>query len=584
MTKKQSVDVLKEEKLYQLTSYQKDIWIQQCLYPNRQLYNIGGCFVIEGNIDYGKFQKAINILIEENDALRIKIIKRDGEYYQKIVPEIDYHLEFLDFSCGNGSIEKSKEWIENEAIKPFDMYDNFLFKFSLVKVNENLFYWLMLTHHVITDGWGCSFLMGEMVNIYNSLISGSEDEISVEKKNNSYVDFIMDNIDYLKSEAYKKNSEFWGKYLKEVPEPLMNRKGKKIQDTITSSRKTLKISWKIYEKLIEYSKEKGCSTFHSILAIVHMCFSKIYDKNELIIGIPILNRKNAKQKNTFGLFVNLIPLKIASDGNETFDVVANRIKKDLLQCYRHQKFPLGEILKLANNDSENKRNVFDITLSFEKFDFDKRFDGHKTTTKALVNKSEENALAIFVREYAEGQDIEIDFDYRFDVFDDNFPIENVMSYFQFLLQDVINNPCNSISQFKILNPIERQKILYDFNNTKADYSKDKTMHQLFEDQVEKTPDNLAAVFEGKEITYRELNEKSNQLAAFLKSKGVNAGEPVAIIMERSMEMIIGVMGILKSGGAYVPIDPNFPITRIGKMIENSNISFIVSQSEQSELV
>lgn len=201
-----------------------------------------------------------------------------------------------------------------------------------------------------------------------------------------------------------------------------------------------------------------------------------------------------------------------------------------------------------------------------------------------MNKSEENALAMFVREYADGEDVEIDFDYRFDVFDSNFPIENVMSYFKILLESVVNYPCNAISQFEILRDEEKQKILYDFNDTKANYSRNKTMHQLFEEQVEKTPDNLAAVFEGKEITYRELNERANQLAVFLKKKEINTGTPVAIIVERSMEMLIGVMGILKCGGAYVPIDPKFPITRIKTIIKNSNISCIVTQGEQIELI
>ncbi|NSB66306.1 non-ribosomal peptide synthetase [Clostridium saccharobutylicum] len=590
MSENQSVNVLKEENLYPLTSYQRDIWIQQCLYPNRQLYNIGANFVIEGSIDYDIFQKAINILIKGNDALRINIIKKDDQYYQKIQPELNYHVDFHDFSKAKDPIKESLEWIENETIKLFDMYNNFLFKFSLLKVNENLFYWLMIQHHVITDGWGCYIAMSKVVDIYNRLIDEDnlrdvilEGNIN-EQKSNSYINFIRDNIDYLKSEKYKKDADFWKEYFKEVPQPFINRSAKKIQGTITSSRKKLIVKWDVYEKIVEYSKKNGCSTFHYMLGILYMCFSKIYDKNELVIGIPILNRKNAEQKNMLGLFVNLIPLKISSDKNESFDSILNKIKKELLRCYRHQKFPLGEIFKLANSDSENKRNIFDITLSYEKFDFYKRFAGHKTVTHALMNKSEENALAMFVREYADGEDVEIDFDYRFDVFDSNFPIENVMSYFKILLESVVNYPCNAISQFEILRDEEKQKILYDFNDTKANYSRNKTMHQLFEEQVEKTPDNLAAVFEGKEITYRELNERANQLAVFLKKKEINTGTPVAIIVERSMEMLIGVMGILKCGGAYVPIDPKFPITRIKTIIKNSNISCIVTQGEQIELI
>ncbi|QUH28821.1 non-ribosomal peptide synthetase [Vallitalea guaymasensis] len=590
MPKNQSTDVLKEENLYPLTSYQRDIWIQQCLYPNRQLYNIGAYFVIEGSVEYEIFQKAINILIEENDALRINIIKKDGQYYQKIHPQLNYHVDFHDFSKENNPIKECLEWIENETIKPFDLYNNFLFKYSLIKVNENLFYWYMLKHHVITDGWGCSLAMGKMVNIYNRLINedDTKEEILVqrigEQKSNSYVNFIMDNINYMESDTYKKNADFWNDYYKEVPELLMKRNAAKMQGTITSARKTLIVKWDIYEKIMKYTKEKGCSTFHYMLGILYLCFSKIYDKNEFIVGVPILNRKNAVQKNTLGLFVNLIPLRINCDESESFDIVLNKIKLELLRCYRHKKFPLGEILKLAKKDSETKGNIFDVTLSFEKFDFDKRFAGHRTVTCPLVNKSEENALAIFIREYADGQDVEIDFDYRFDVFDKNFPIEKVMSYFKVLLEDVVNNTCDAIAHYEILNDEEKKKILYDFNDTKTDYSRQKTMHELFEEQVEKTPNNLAAVFEGKDITYRELNERANQLAVFLKEKGVEAGTPVAIIVERSMEMIVGVMGILKSGGAYVPIDPNFPLTRIGTIIKNSNISCIVTQCEQIELI
>ncbi len=561
---------LKQVDKCELTEYQKNIWLEQKVHPDSSLFNIGGYMKISGEIKLDILEKAVNFLIKEADALRTIIDDTSEEPIQKYIVNIDYKLPFHDFSNQSNSIEYSLKWLQREMTKPFKEND-ILFQFQLIKVNKNLYYWFTKFHHIITDGWSISLIHKRIIEIYNKLLAG---EIEIEKKLYHYKDFVFKNKEYLSSKACKRDEIFWNKKLESLPESIMP---KKLKGNLVSSKKTLIIKRSIYDKIEKFSKENGCSAFHFILGTVFIYFSKVYGKDEFAIGVPVLNRKDDKEKATVGIFSNVLPFEVKIDQRLNFVEFMVKMKKELVECYEYERFPLKCSVRKSDNGRKYEKSLFDIAFSYLKHDYSYQFSNCKTEYKLLTHQCEKNALTIFVSDFKGEEAVNIDFDYQIDMFDKNFPIENVIADFEHLLYETIENPYKALLKISILTKVEMKKIMYEFNNTKMEYPRNKTIVKLFEEQVEKTPQNTAVVFKSSSITYEELNNKANKLARVLRKKGIGAENIVGIMVEKSIELIVGMMAILKSGGAYLPIDPNYPKRRIEYILEDSKAKILISK-------
>ncbi|EPR11938.1 hybrid non-ribosomal peptide synthetase/type I polyketide synthase [Ruminiclostridium papyrosolvens] len=560
---------------YPLTSYQKDIWIEQILYPDKPFYNIGGYTEIIGEINLRIFQETIDYLMKENDALRTIFFEKSGQPYQRFLTQIEYAVSVYDFSNEENPSEYSINWMANEMLMPYNIYNNILFTSCLIKAGENLYYIFCKAHHLITDGYGFSLIGKRVREIYTALLSERQDFV---KNTYSYIDFILEDYNYRNAE----DRIFWREKLKGLPEPLIPRKiivNKDDSSLITSSRESIVVEQHLYNRIIEFCKVNKCSAFHFFLGILAVYFGRVCSKNELVIGVPILNRRNSKFKSTIGLFVNIIPLTISIHSGQNFTNLMQKIRENLKECYRHQKLSLGEILNELGGNTEDKKSVFDIILSYEKHSHDSIFCGHPAHSEALTHWNEKNALSVFIREFDSEDDVKIDFDYQLGVFDNIFSMKNIVRHFNNLINEVLMNGTKDVTGLDYLSQEEKAEILYRFNDTKADYHKDKTIHEAFEEQVERTPDNIAVVFRGNQLTYRELNNKANSLARVLIEKGVKPDAIVGIMAERSLEMIIGIYAILKAGGAYLPIDPGFPNDRINYIISDSGAGIILMQEK-----
>jgi amino acid adenylation domain-containing protein/thioester reductase-like protein/non-ribosomal peptide synthase protein (TIGR01720 family) len=569
---------------YPLTSYQKDIWLEQCLYSGKPIYNLGGFMDIKGKIDNDVLNKSINMLIKQNDCLRMSVIDKNGEPYLKILSENAYKVPFYDFSNKENPYETCIDWLNKEFLEPFDLTGN-LFQFALLKSDENTYFWLIKFHHIIIDGFGIGVLYKQVIENYNQLMTNViEDERIIY----SYTDFIDDNQKYLKSQTFLKDKEFWKAKYQTIPEPLFNRtvdSDNSTDSSVVSDRVTFSIKRASYNKMIAFSEVNGCSVFHFILGVLFTYFSRVCNKEEIVIGVPILNRGKAKYKQTIGLFANVVPLRINLGKDISLKELMLMIKNELMECYRHQKFPIGEIYRTAFEQVKEKSHIFDISLSYVNRDFSDNFvTASDYDIVSLAHQHERNALTIFVREYNDQKDIYIDFDYQISVFEKFMPIEAVIAHFKYLLDEVIESSEKSISEIEIIPEEEKQKILYDFNNTKMEYPKEKTIQELFEEQVNKVPDHVAVVFGNRSLTYRELNARANKMAKVLRNKGVKPDSIVGIMLDRSIEIVVGILGVLKAGGAYLPIDPNYPTERINYILEDSSTGILLIQKHLKDRV
>lgn len=561
---------------YPLSSYQKDIWLEQCMYPGKPIYNIGGYIEIKGEIIAPLFNQAIQAFINRNEMMRANVAERDGIPYLNILTESSYELPVHDFTGKDNSRELCLEWMQGEFQKPFDMGKR-LFRFDLLKWQDNQYFVFIKAFHLIIDGWGFVLSHKEIIENYNELYKEGKIE---DKPVYTYHDFLLEDQSYHDSKSYIKDKEFWMEKYSKIPEPLFNRNANGIdQDWQSgwSDSRILKIDRELYNRIIQFSEERGCSVFHFVLGTLFTYFSRVCDKEEVVIGVPVLNRSKAKYKQTLGHFANVIPLRISPGSDISFHELIKYIKNELMDCYRHMRVSTGEIYRSVFSTVNEKSSLFDLSFSYEKHKATESFINAETGSHVMLpHHHERNALTVYLREY-EDAEVYIDFSYRLDVFDKFIPIEYVISHFDFLFRQVLEyNEC-SISEISIVPECQQKKMTEEFNATAADYPKNKTIHTLFEEQVWKYPEQAAVCLEDEKLTYRELNQRANQLAWTLRENGVKKDQIIAIMTGRSLEMIIAMFGILKAGGAYLTIDPSYPSERIKYMLEDSESEILLTQ-------
>lgn len=556
-----------------LTLPQQDIYFEQLLFPNSSIYNIGAKIVIEGEIDISIFKTAYTNLINQHDAYRSVINIQNDDIEVQFAQPYNPILEYKDFSARKNPETDSNLFIEIEFKKPFNLTDKSpLYKFALLKVRDDLFFLFSVYHHIITDGWGTALMFQRLVNNYNEILTAGE-ILSIYPF--SYKDFVDDDQNYNSSDEFKVNKKYWKQKFSKVPDNLFD----KIDTSFTtseSSRKVVVIKRDIYNRLITLSGTIKSNPFHFILAALFAYFGRKHQNFDFSIGLPVLNRPSLKFKKTVGLFMGVNPLRLSFNIENTILELVSEIKNQLRQDYRHQRFPLSNLINELKLYSQKDR-LFNITLSYEKQDYSSHFHGTKTTVIPLTNHCERVALALYIREFDSDEDVVIDFDYNLNYFTAE-SISTLTDHFEIILSDILKEPSKKIYELEYMSSREKQQILVDFNNPMQDYPKDKTIIDLFEDAVVCFADNCAIRYDKLSYTYSQVNEKVNLISNYFIENYGNSNEPIAVILNRTSDLIFVLLGILKSGKCYIPIDPNLPVGRIEYIIANSKSRIIINES------
>ncbi|MGB7606717.1 MAG: amino acid adenylation domain-containing protein, partial [Lutisporaceae bacterium] len=337
-------------------------------------------------------------------------------------------------------------------------------------------------------------------------------------------------------------------------------------------------------KLRQIAKATGSTMYMVLLSSFNVLLSKYSGQEDIIVGSPIAGRPHADLGNIIGMFVNTLVMRNYPSGEKTFKEFLREVKENALGAYENQDYQFEELVEKLNVARDFSRNpMFDVMFVLQNMDMGEAIiEGMKLSLYKSENRISKLDMTVTVVELENSTSIDIQ--YCTKLFN-KATIERMYKHLDNIIQSITENIDIKLSEVEMLTEEERQQILIDFNNTKADYPKDKTIHQLFEEQVARTPDNIAVVYEDKQLTYRELNEKANQLARILREKGVSSNSIVGIMVERSLEMLIGILGILKAGGAYLPIDLEYPEDRVRYILEDSGAEIILTQSHlQSRII
>ncbi len=560
-----SVEPVEEKEYYELSSAQKRMYTLQQLEENSTSYNMSIIMKLEGELDKTKLEENFNKLIKRHEALRTYFEVIETEPVQLVQKEVSIEIEYMEEN------EEKAGKIAAGFVKAFDLSKVPLLRVALTKINDKEHILMIDMHHIISDGVSMGILTNEFIELYD----GKE----LPKLRIQYKDFAAWQNELFKSEEIKKQEEYWLKAF-EGEVPVLNLPTDYQRPSLQSfegDNVNLELSEELTNKLKQIAKETGSTMYMVLLSACNILLSKYSGQEDIVIGSPIAGRPHADLQNIMGMFVNTLAMRNYPESNKTFKEFLNEVKASSLQAFENQDYQFEELIDKLNITRDLSRNpLFDVMFSMQNMNTGElQMEGLKFEPYEINNNIAKFDITITAIEL--DKTIGIDLNYCTKLFSKQI-IQNMSKHLINILNSITSNTNLRLSEVEMLSEEEKHQLLVEFNNTKTEYPKDKTIQQLFEEQETKTPDNIAVVLDNKHLTYRQLNEKANQLARTLRIKGVKADSIVAMMVDRSLEMIIGIMAVLKAGGAYLPIDHKYPQDRIEYMIEDSGASILLTQA------
>jgi amino acid adenylation domain-containing protein len=573
------VKPVSREKPLPLSFAQQRLWFIDQLEGENGVYNVPFFWQISGILNINALEKAILEIIHRHEILRTSFSIVNESPIQIIHTQPELKIEILDWEqvAEKDKFSKAKHLATAELQKPYDLAKAPLLRVKLLKLADKSHLLLLVIHHIVCDGWSMDIFRKELFTLYTAFCNGESS--SLPPLSLQYADFAHWQRSYLQGENLNKQLNYWQQQLAEI-NPLLELPTDYQRPSVQSFKgrsEFLEIDLNLTQKLKRLSQESGTTLFMTLLAVFALLLSRYSNQNDIVVGSAIANRNRQEIEPLIGFFVNTLALRTNLQGNPSFRELLQRVKQVTLDAYDHQDLPFEKLIdELGLERSLAHHPLFQVAFGLQSGTPEKiELPGLTLTRFEWENTTTFFDLSLIFRETPQG--LTGEWEYATDLFADA-TIQRMKEHFAVLLKQITDNPHQSINNLSLLTEDEIQQ-LQTWNHSQTEYPQDKTLVDLFAEQVIKNPDNLAVVFESENLTYQQLNEKADQLADYLIENYLMQPDTlIGISVERSLEMIIGVLGILKAGGAYVPIDPNYPQERIELMLEDSGISVLLTQS------
>lgn len=561
-----------------LSFAQERLWFLSQLQSESTFYNEAGAIELVGKLDIPILTQSLQEIVRRHEILRTTFSTDDEGYVRQfIAPELKVVIRYeeLQMLPSHQQIDETKRFMLDEVKRPFDLNVGPLIRFILIQFAAEKYILLTSLHHIIADEWSIRILLHELGAIYSALRAG--ESLSFAELPIQYADYACWQREWLKGSTFNKQIAYWTEQLRGSPAllelPIDFSRPSVLQHV--GARHHFTIPQETAISLIQLGKNHGATLFMTLAATFAIFLNRYTNQDDICIGYPIANRARAGLQELIGFFANTLVLRTDLSGNPTFLEILLRVRKVCLEAQAHQDCPFEKLVEvLAPVRNINHNPLFQVMFVFQNTTAEKRLElsDIKLTELEVETESAKFDLTLGIRE--ENGMLRGWFEYDTGLFHKN-TIARWVAHYQQLLKRitlVVDRPLSNIS---ILPDEERDQLLLRWNNTKTEYPRGKCIHHLFEDQVKQDPDAIALVFEGEQLTYGELNRKSNRLAHYLRAQGVGPEKLVGICVERSLEMIVGILGILKAGGAYLPIDPDYPKERIVFMLADADPAVIL---------
>ncbi len=568
-----------------LSFAQQRLWFLNELERDNPLYNVPIAIGMTGRLDFEALQGALNEIVGRHEVLRTTFSADDNRPVQVIAPELTLDIGVLDLT--RMAEEEQRAAVSRLAIEGakaiFDLKTGPLFRANLLRLSERDHVLLMNMHHIVSDGWSMWQFIRELAAIYGAYEKGKPSPLPA--LTIQYADYAVWQRNWMHGEVLEQHLNYWKEQLAgaattfELP---ADRVRPPIQ-TYRGTTKRVKFSPELLKKLKNLSGNEGATLFMTLLAAYQTLLYRYTGQEDMVVGTPIANRNRAEIEELIGFFVNALVMRTDLSGAPTFRTLLQRVRSVSLEAYAHQDLPFERLVEaLAPERDLTRTPLFQVWFALQnapRAEF--KLPGLELRSIDVHNGTSKFDLGLFVVEKPDGLHCMVE--YSTDLFDSQ-TIDRFIGHFEVLLESISANPDQAIGDLPILTPAERQQVVVDWNRTEVEYPRTRSLHQFIEEQAEKTPDAPALVFESKQLTYRELNARANQLAHYLRKQGVGPEVLVGICAERSLEMVIGLLGIVKAGGAYVPLDPDHPRDRLAAVIEDAAPPVLLTQEHLADVL
>ena len=561
---------------------QERLWFLEQFEPNSSVFNLCRAVRISGALNLRALESSLNEILRRQESLRTKITAIDGIPVQTIAAVEFLRIAPMDLGAlTEGEREtESRQLILQETKQPFDLAQGRLLRVRLLRMREDEHILIFSTHHIVSDAWSMGIFTRELWSFYDDFCSGRVARLP--ELSSQYRDYAIWQRDRLKGEVLESQLVYWKKRLADVPVlELPTVRPRASKQSFEGARIKFTVPKELTAALNALSKREDATLFITLLAAFQLLLYRYSGQEDIVVGSPVANRDRTTIENLIGFFVNTLVFRTDLSGAPSFRELLRRVREVCLDAYAYQEIPFEKVVEELKPHRELNRNpLFQVMFVLQNTPARSlRPPGLKLESFEAQSETAQFDLSLYLRE--RGGSLLGFFEYATDIFD-NTTIERMALHFQKVLAEIVTNPDQPIATLPLLADTERHQLLIEWNETHADYPEESCIHELFEAQVERTPNGAALEFGNEKLTYRELNGLANRLAHHLANLGVEAEKPVGVMLERSFEMVISLLAIFKAGGAYVPLDPAYPKERLSFMLKDAEAGVLITRRKYAD--
>ncbi|GAB1543625.1 hypothetical protein NUACC21_63000 [Scytonema sp. NUACC21] len=550
-----------------LSFAQQRLWFIDQLENNSSAYNMPAAVQMNGFLNVSVFEQAILAIVERHEILRTTFPTIDGVPVQVIAPTSVVSLSKQDLKSLPKPQQKNvvQQLVTEEAQRPFDLATGPLLRLTLLELEEKSHVLSVNMHHIICDGWSIGLFIQELSTLYQALLSGAPPKLP--ELPIQYGDFSVWQRQWLSGEVLETQLNYWKQQLAGAPArlELPTDHPRPAVQTYRGGSETLTINARLTQQLQHLSQQSGTTLFMTLLAAFVILLSRYSHQDDIVVGSAIANRNRREIESLIGFFVNTLAIRIQLQENPTFEELLMQVRQKTLEAYAHQDLPFETSVEALHLErSLSYHPLFQVMFVLQNAPTrELELPGLTMTLLELESTTAKFDLVVSVEERE--TELVINFNYNKDLFEVT-TVRRMIGHFQTLLETVVNTRGLSVGELPLLTATERRQLLVEWNQTDKVYPQDKCIHQLVETQVEKTPESVAVVFEDRQLTYRQLNEKANQLSARLQGLGITGGMYVPLLIPKSLDLLIAELAVMKTGAAFVPMDTNWPAARVHEIL------------------
>jgi amino acid adenylation domain-containing protein len=561
-----------------LSFAQQRLWFFDQLEPGLSAYNIPAAVRLKGPLNLAALERSLNEIIARHESLRTTFGHVDGRPTQVLAPRLTIKLPVVDLRklpAGERETEV-RRLVTAEAQLPFDLSQRPLIRGTVLRLGDDEQVGLLTMHHIVSDGWSTGILIQELATLYVAFCAGESSPLPA--LSIQYADFAHWQRQWLQGEVLQTQIAYWKQQLAGAPAAIdvPTDHPRPAMQTFRGAHQSLVLPRHLQEGVKALSRQEGTTEFMTLLAAFKVLLHRYTGQDDVIVGTPIANRNRLEIEGVIGCFVNALVLRTDLSGNPSFRELMRRVQKICLGAYSHQDLPFDRLVEELQVKRDLNRNpLFQVMFVLQNASL--RTVEQSGLTLSPVEADSETAhfdLTLQIADTDKGLTAALV--YNTDLFE-AATIARMLENFRTLLTAIVADPEQHVADLPLLTESERKQLLVEWNSSRTDCPQDVYIHQLFEAQVERTPDAIAVVFEAEQLTYGELNRRANQLAHRLRMLGVGPEVPVAICLERSLQTVISLLGILKAGGAYLPLDPAYPQQRLAFMLRDAQVPVLLTQ-------